>query len=423
MRGSRRRLGVAVVAGIALQIALIVGAAAGPAGTPPPTPVPPDGSLSPFPTVLHTPRTAAEEPSIEAASVVLADLDSGQVLLSKNPGQHRAIASLTKIMTALLVSERSHPSEAVTVTADAQIPEDRRGLSELGLREGERLPVRDLLYALILQSANDAAIALADHVAGSQGRFVAMMNSRARRLGMLDTHFRSPNGLDDRGYSSAADLVKLTRTAYASSPLFGKIATTRYYEIPTPEGPARQIQNRNVLLWLYPGTIGVKTGYTSRAGYCVVAAAERDGRRLVAVVLGSSEEPFSQAASLLNYGFAAFTEATFVDPGEDMGQVSIVGGAVRVKTAVGLQALVRSDEVDEATRTIVVDPEAAFPPAPGEEVGQLRVAVGDRVLGQVPLVASSVPGPPTLQEEGPWWRRAASSVARAASGAVDAAFG
>jgi len=416
LRRRRAIAAIAVVIGIASQAALAAGAGA---DTPPPTPVPPHGSLSPFPTVLHTPADPSERPSPDAASVVLADLDTGQILFAKNPDRPRPIASVTKIMTALLVLERANPSDIVTVAPEAVPPQDRRGLSELGLVAGERLTVRDLLYALLLQSANDAAVALADHVAGSEQRFVVAMNARARRLGMHETRFFSSNGLDDRGYSSARDLVTLTRAAYASSPLFAQISTTRFYEIPSPHGPPREIQNRDVMLWLYPGAIGGKTGYTSAAGECVVAAAERGGRRLVAVVLGSGSEPFSAAASLLDYGFSAFTRSTFVRPHEAL-TVGLPGGSVTAEAASGLTALVPTASVDRATRSVVLADGVAFPPAPGERIGSLRIATPSLVLGSVPLIVTSVPPPTPPDEQGPWWRRAASSVAGAASGVLHA---
>jgi D-alanyl-D-alanine carboxypeptidase (penicillin-binding protein 5/6) len=415
------------VAAVALAIVAIP-AAVGVAGTrqgsvPPPTPVPPDGEPSPFVTSLATPAPASTPPQIARGSAILADLDSGQVLLQKDPDQRRPIASVTKIMTALLVLERADLSEMTTVEADATFPADQAGLSTLGLVPGERIMVRDLLYALLLQSANDAAIALAEQVSGTEARFEAAMNVRARQLGMADTRFRSSNGLDDEGYSSARDLVTLTRAAYLTQPEFGRIAATQFRDIPSPSGRPRTVQNRNVLLWLYPGAFGVKTGYTVRAGFCVVAAAQRDGRRLVAVILGSAGEPFSDAAALLNYGFAAFTRQRFVQAGEEAGTVSLPGGTVSVTTGTGLEALVPVSSVEEVTRTITITPDAAFPPAPGEEVATMEVAIPGLHLGVVPLVAADIPPPPDLTRGGPWWQRAAGSVMHAVGGTIRATIG
>jgi D-alanyl-D-alanine carboxypeptidase (penicillin-binding protein 5/6) len=401
--------------------ALALGLASAQLAPPPPTPVPPAGSLSPFPQALETPAWSLERPDVSAAAAVLADLDTGQVLYARNADARRPIASITKILTALLVLERTRPGEIVTVPAEAVFGEgDRGGVSTLGLVERESVAVDDLLYALMLQSANDAAVALAHHVGGDVERFVRLMNRRAASLGMRDSNFRSPNGLDDRGYSTARDLATLTRAAYRT-PGFSEIVAAMFRTVPAPDGPDRQIQNRNVLLWLYPGAIGVKTGYTSEAGFCVVGAAERDGRRLVVVILDAPADAFSDAAALLNHGFAAFTEHTFVQEGVSAGVVDLPGGSVPVVTGSGLEALVPTAAIEDAEHRIVVDPRAAYPPGPLERVASLTFTIPGLTVGAVPLVVSSVPPPPPTGED-PWWRRAGSSVASALDAALEALF-
>jgi D-alanyl-D-alanine carboxypeptidase (penicillin-binding protein 5/6) len=415
------RVSLVVAVGILAQASLI-GFASAQLAPPPPTPVPPDGSLSPFPRSLDTPSDAAVPPALSAPGALLADLDTGQVLYSKDPDSRRPIASLTKIMTGLLVLERSQPSDIVTVGEDASIPEDdRAGISALGLEVGEQISVEHLLYALLLQSANDAAVALADHVSGSVPRFVNAMNRRAAALGMRHTRFRSPNGLDDRGYSTARDLMTLTRAAMAI-PAFDTIVATQFHTIPAPGGSKRHVQNRDVMLWLYEGATGVKTGYTSRAGYCVVATAERDGRRLVAVVLGAPGDAFSDAAALLDHGFAAFTEHTFVTAGEPNGVVTLPGGSVPVEVGADLSALVPIAALDDVREQVVVDPSAAYPPAPGERVARLKITLPGLTVGRVPLVVSSVPPPPPIDDR-PWWARAAAALSDAIRTAVDAVQG
>ena len=413
---------------VALIVALVVAAQSALVGlasaqqAPPPTPVPPDGSLSPFPQSLDTPADASLPPGLSAPVAILADLDTGQVLFSKAADVRRPIASLTKIMTALLVLEQSHPTDVVTVTPDAVISEaDRQGISALGLEVGEQITVEDLLYALLLQSANDAAVALADHVAGSEARFVKEMNTRAAALGLRRTRFRSANGLDDRGYSTAMDLMTLTRTAM-SLPRFDDIVATMFHSIPAPGGGTREIQNRNALLWLYAGATGVKTGYTARAGYCVVATAERGGRRLVSVVLGAPGDAFSDAAALLDFGFTAFTDHRFVTTGDPAGIVSLPGGSVAVDVGGDLTALVPIASLDAVRQQIVVDPSAAYPPAPGERVARLKITLPGITVGRVPLVVSSVPPPPPIDER-PWWRRAVDALVSAFGSAVDAVRG
>jgi D-alanyl-D-alanine carboxypeptidase (penicillin-binding protein 5/6) len=372
--------------------------------------------------VLHTPTDALALPDVKAASAILADLDEGQVLYAKDPDSERAIASLTKIMTGLLVFERSDPADIVTVAPDAVIlGADTRGVSTLGLQAGETISVNDLLYALLLQSANDAALALADEVSGSEARFVKLMNARARTLGMRHTRFRSPNGLDDRGFSTPRDLVTLTRGAMAH-PGFASIVATQFHTVPAPDGPDRELQNRNALLWLHPDATGAKTGFTSRAGYCIVATAKRDGRRLVAVILGASGDVFGQAAELLNYGFAAFTRHTFVTAGEPNGVVTLPGGSVPVETGADLEALIPTSALETIDEQVVIDPRAAYPPAPGERVASLKVTIPGLTVGRVPLMVSSVPPPPPIDDRS-WWERAAAAVIDAIRSGMRAATG
>ncbi len=394
-----------------------------PGAVPPPTPVLlPNGqtSPSPFPSTLRTPEGAAVLPELDGRAYILVDLDTGQVLASRAATDRLPVASLTKIMTAVLVLERTRLHDVVEVTPEAAGDGVTAGVSELGLVAGERIRVEDLLYALLLQSANDAAVALAEHVSGSVDAFVADMNTRARRLGLRDTRFFSPNGLDDRGFSTAADLVALTSAAYRR-PGFATIVATKLHEIPAPDGaPPRTVQNRNVLLWLYAGAVGVKTGFTTPAGFCIVAVAERDGVRLAAVVLGGVNEVFSEAATLLDHGFTAFERREVITVGEALGTVDVGGRPVEVTSGGSLQALVPVDA--EVRRRIVVDGAVGFPPSPGEDIGTVVVSVPGLRIGEVPLEVREVPPPPP-PDPGPWWRRAASAVLDGVGAVLDALFG
>jgi serine-type D-Ala-D-Ala carboxypeptidase (penicillin-binding protein 5/6) len=388
---------------------------------PPPTPVIQPGgqvSRSPFPSTLRTPSTSTEVPEIHAASAVLADLDTGQVLFDLHRNERRPIASVTKIMTALLVVERADLTDVVTVTEGAASGQVA-GISGLGLMAGERIRVDELLYALLLQSANDAAVALAEHVSGSVDAFVDDMNARAEQLGMTRTLFTSPNGLDDTGYSSAADLVRLTRAAYRSS-VFASVVATRFHTVESLDAEPRIVQNRNVLLWLYPGAIGVKTGFTSPAGFCLVGAAQRGDERLVAVVLGAPGEPFSAAATLLNYGFDAFEYRTLLREGERIDDVDVGGRSVSVSAGGNVRGLIPAAAT--VSRTVELEPHVAFPPARGEEIGVVRLSAGGRIVGEVPLVVEGVPAPPP-PEPGSWWTRAAGALVDAGGGVLDALFG
>jgi serine-type D-Ala-D-Ala carboxypeptidase (penicillin-binding protein 5/6) len=396
---------------------LLVGVASG-QFTPPPTPVPPNGSPSPFITVLPTPSDSLPEPEIHAAAAILFDLGARQPLVSSDAEIRRPVASLTKLMTALVTIERTRPQDLVTVRADAVFGPDRYGAgSILGLRAGEEVRVRDLLYGLLLGSANDAAVALADHISGDVDAFVDEMNARAAALGMRDTRFRSPNGLDDRGYSSAEDLVTLV-SAVREHPLFRAIVATRFHMMPGPGRVRRRIQNRNALLWLYPGATGVKTGFTSGAGYCLVATAERGNRRLLVVLLGEPNEAFSDAAALLNHGFDAFTKHTFVRAGDSLGTVGIRGGAVPVRAADDLRALVANASLPDVRQTMQIDPHVGFPPEIGQTIGTLAATIGETTIGTVPIEVEEVPAP-TSAGDGPWWARAATTIAGAVVDVVE----
>lgn len=420
---ARRATAISLSLGLLAVLASPALVAAQTVSPPPPTPVPVPGggtSPSPFPSVLHTPPPGGlQAPVIDAASAVLVDRDSGQSLFSLNAGAKRPVASLTKIMTAYLVLSRTSPTDLVTVSENAASGRVV-GISGLGLLVGERIQVRQLLYALLLQSANDAAVALAEHVGGTVEGFVEVMNRTAARLGMSRTHFASPNGLDDAGYSTARDMARLTLAAYRL-PGFADIVATRLHVIPAPEGEPRIIQNRNALLWLYPGALGVKTGFTSAAGFCMVATADRQDERLLAVVLGEPGEAFSDAAALLNYGFAAFERRTIIQAQEALGSVQIDGREVAVAAAAGLRALVPVQA--EIRRRIVVDAGVRYPPGRGQAVGSVVITSEQGPsLGAVALVVVDVPPPPALRDEGSWWSRALGAVLEAGTGLFDALF-
>ncbi len=420
--GRRVLIAAAVAAALGVQAIAITLASAGPSG-PPPTPVPPNGSRSPFPQTLATPAVPTQRPQLDVPSALLVDMEGGHVLFAKAPQARRPIASLTKVMTAILVLERLELGQPVTVSPAAVFERDEFGASSvLGLRAGERRTVRELLDGLLLGSANDAAVALAIEVSGSQERFVAAMDRRARTLGMRSTRFFSPNGLDDRGRSSASDLAILVRSAYAT-PGFAPIVAAKSATIGSPRGmKPRHIQNRNALLWLYPGAIGVKTGSTAGAGYCVIGVAERDGRRLMAIVLGSPNEAFSEAATLMDYGYEAFTERTFVDAGQGVGTVEIRGGSVRAVAGRALTALVPAADADRAEERIVVAADAIFPPAVGQRIGTLKVTVPGLTVGAVPVVVQEVP-PPAPAGDDAWWVRAAGAVGGALADALEGVLG
>ena len=377
---------------LAVAAILTLLAAGSPTATsaPPPTPVPPLGSPSPFPTVLVTPPSSATPPELISSAAVLEDLDTGQILHEKAPRARRPAASLTKIMTALVVLESVQLSEIVTAGPDAVAQEG----ASLGLEVGEQRSVRELLYALLLQSSNDAAVALADHVAGSVPAFVEMMNRRAAQMALRDTRFESATGLDNDGYSTAEDLAQLTRTALAD-PTFAEVVRTKARNIPAPSGPDRHIQNRNVLLWLYPGAIGVKTGFTTPAGHCLVAAANRGGLRLLAVTLGAPTEPFDDGATLLNFGFAGFRRVTLVAEGDAVGLAAVGGLPVPGVAAAGLERLVRVDPLGTVRREFRPFTGLELPIVAGDGLGWEVIFVGGVRVGTVRVVAGRSVSAPT----------------------------
>lgn len=282
-----------------------------------------------------------------AEAGVLVDASDGQMLWEKNAHQRRAIASTTKIVTALVVLERADPEAIVTTSARAEaIGAGDPLVTELELRAGERLRVRDLLYGMLLPSASDAALALAEHVGGSISGFVELMNARARELGAADSHFTNPHGLDDPGhYSSAFDVALFTRAALGN-PLFREIVATRSHTIARESG-ATTIVNRNVLLGAYPGADGVKTGQTQSAGRTLVASATRQGERRIAVAL-SSPNPAGDAAGLLEYGFS-FRRVTLAARGGRWGTATFGDGTTwRLIATQDLRLLLPPSDPDPA---------------------------------------------------------------------------
>jgi len=238
--------------------------------------------------------------AVTAKGAILVDAGSGSVLWAKAANRRLPIASTTKIMTALLAMKRLEPNDVVDVD-----PSVRRVAPYTdGLRPHQRIEAWKLFYALMLYSGNDDALALAIAAGGTRSRFVAWMNEEAKELGMHDTHFRSPSGLlDVDNYSSAWDLAALTRYALRNS-RFRRVVSTRVKRVPWPAPTYLKVyENHNHLLGTYPGSDGVKTGWTTLAKHCLVASAHRGGVRLIAVVLGS-DDMYGDARKLLDFGFA-----------------------------------------------------------------------------------------------------------------------
>ena len=246
---------------------------------------------------------APPAPVIKARSAVLVDLDSGKTLYQVDPQGRHAPASLTKVVTALVALDHLRLDQTVMVPVSInQLPWDS---TRMGLRPGERLTVRELLYGLFLNSGNDAAITLSD-AAMPRATFVGLMNAKAATLGMADTHFANPIGLDDPAhYTSSADLARASAELIRRFPDVAAIAATPSLTLPaTATHHAYALYNLNELVRKYPGATGLKTGWTGHAGGCLIATATRDGRHLMVVLL-ASPRIFDEAAALLDYGFAS----------------------------------------------------------------------------------------------------------------------
>lgn len=319
-------------------------------------------------------------PSLTARAAILVEPTTMTVLYAHNEHERRAPASTTKIMTALLALERGRLSDTVTVSRRAA---GIRG-SSVHLRTGQRVSLHDLIHGLLLRSGNDAAIAIAEHVAGSEEAFVHLMNRRARELGASNTRFQNPHGLDHpEHFSTAFDLAHLARLAMIL-PTFKDIVAMREYVPPSVGVPWR---NTNRLLWGLEGTVGVKTGTTGQAGNCLVAAASRDGLTLISVVLHSADR-WRDTRALLEWGFQSFHPVTVASREDTLVEADVPRAAapLRAGPAADLTVLVHDREVDDV-RVETHLASVTLPVRRGQTVGWVRVRVGEAVRRDVPLVA------------------------------------
>ncbi len=340
-------------------------------------------------------------PTVSARAAVLMEAATGQILFAKNASERLPMASTTKIMTALVALERGRLDDVVTVGRAATLVDGSR----VYLDEGEHQTLRDLLYALLLESGNDAAIAIAEHVAGSQEAFVALMNQRARELGAADTLFHDPHGLSARDhYTTARDLAVISRYAL-QNPVFAAIVATREHEIPWPaKDSVRRLYNHNKLLWRDADVTGVKTGYIPESGLCLVASARRGDRTLIAVLLNSpsSAEVYRDARLLLDYGFTAYETKRLVRAGEVVGQQRVEDGRpVPVKAAEDVLLAVPKDTGGEVAREVRWSGPLVAPVAAGQPAGELIVRWQGQEVARVRLVAAEAVAPPPREVR--WW--------------------
>jgi D-alanyl-D-alanine carboxypeptidase (penicillin-binding protein 5/6) len=332
------------------------------------------------------PAALARPPAVSAPAAIVIDARTGEHIYARSIHSRRSIASTTKLMTALVTLERTKPGDVFT----APTYPGSAGESTIGLRRGERMSVHDLLRALMLPSANDAAYDLAVNIGGSESRFVRMMNAHARALGLDDTHYSTPIGLDDAGnYSSASDLAKLAALLMRNRRL-AHIVNLPSARLRTGSH-VRRVINRNDLVARYPFVDGVKTGHTNGAGYVLVGAAHGNGARAISVVLGTSGIGARDADSLalLRYGVGQFRRVQPVVKGRTYARAKVKYFDGRMVDLVAPRDIVLTVRRGRALRRHVTAPkEVQGPLRAGERVGSMQVLVGGRVVQTVPLVTA-----------------------------------
>jgi len=326
-----------------------------------------------------------------AASAIVVDARDGTVMFAKRPDAERSIASTTKLMTALLALEKADPNDVFTAPAYNAQPAESR----INLREGERMTVKDLLRALLLESANDAAVALAENISGSRQAFVDEMNTRAQELGLDHTSYANPIGLDQAGnYSSAHDLATLARTLLRNR-RFARIVDMPSATLESGIRP-RTVRNRNDLVGQYPWVDGVKTGYTLNAGNVLVGAAARDPRaRVVSVVLGEPTEAARDAdtLTLLRWGLGQFHRVRVVDRRRRLATADVEHRDETAGLVPGRGVVLTVRDGQRLRRRVNAPDELEGPLAAGERVGSVTVLVDGRPVRRVALVtAAEVPG-------------------------------
>ena len=338
---------------------------------------------------------SSEVMAISAQKAILVDAQTGRVLYEKNADSRGLIASTTKIMTALVICEQCNVLDRV------KIPKEAVGIegSSMYLKENEVLTVQELLYGLMLRSGNDAAVALAIYCGGTVEGFAELMNDKARRLGLYNTHFENPNGLDSPGhYSSARDLAKLT--AYAmENPIFRKTVSTKSIQI-----SERSLQNHNKLLWSLDGADGVKTGFTKAAGRILVSSAVREGRRLVAVTMNAPDD-WKDHTELINRGFSEYKVVPLLNKGETLGRIEVVGGEEKTVSLLAATDFSYSLSACESVDIVFGGTEFVYAPvSAGQSAGCAYVRIDGKPVAAIPIVYADTIERESVQKRSIWQR-------------------
>ncbi len=330
---------------------------------------------------------------IAGKSALLMDMATGTVLYEQNAHEKLAPASVTKVMTMLLIMEAIDSGKIGwddTVTASEAAA--AKGGSQIFLKAGETMSVTDMVKSIAVSSANDCACAMAEHIAGSEAGFVELMNARARGLGMNDTNFVNCTGLDDAEdakdhLTSAYDIALMSRELMKNHPDIQKFTTIW---MDTVRNGAFGLSNTNKMVRFYPGATGLKTGFTAGAGYCLSATAQRDGLSLIAVVMGcaTSQERFGACKQLLDHGFANYALVAPSVTGDN--RVPVVLGkteSIKAVPSESTQFLIDKGQKGSVTTEITLDPSVTAPVSKGQRLGTMTVKAGEQILAQVPMVA------------------------------------
>lgn len=330
-----------------------------------------------------------KEPDVNALSAVLIDADTGRVLWGKNENKPMAMASTTKIMTAIVTLENADINEKVTVSKKATLAPQVK----MNLQEGEELTLEQLLYALLMQSSNDAAVAIAEKVGGSVENFCAMMNKKAKELGCKDTEFVTPNGLDKGNHHSTAYDMAIIGAYAIRNEEFIRISNTKNISF-TSNKRNYSIVNKNQFLNSYEGAIGIKTGFTGKAGHCFVGAAKRGDVTLVSVVLASGwgtagkANKWTDTREILNYGFDNYKKYSIIGDKVDICVDKAKVSKTTLKYENSIELLMKESERDSITFKNNLPEMIEAPVRKGEKIGTGEVYLGDLKVGRINLIAT-----------------------------------
>lgn len=354
---------------------------------------------------LAAPLEEGTPMTLTAPSAVLLEAETGAVIFEKNADERRPAASITKLMTLLLVLEQL---DGGAISLEDRVTVSKAAAAQLGsqafLDAGETYPLKDLLKATVIASANDGAAALAEHVAGTEEGFVARMNARAEEMGLQNTHYRNCTGLPaENQYTCARDVAAISREI-VKHPAYFAYSSTWLDTLTHPSGRVTDLTNTNRLVRFYPGCDGLKTGSTNEAKYCLSATAEKNGMRLIAVVLGvpNSQTRFDEARAMMDYGFSAYQRVQVAREG-DLTGVSLpvrLGARDQVDVALGkgLSMVLRAGQAAQLRFETQLPDSLSAPVRAGEEIGTVRLFLGEQPVADIPAVAAQSVRLPGLLE-------------------------